>query len=525
LSIIGNWDKRRLVSRRSFLGLSGMSAAAILLGTGALSNNRVLAEPFFRDDPFKLGVASGDPLPDGVVLWTRLAPEPLAEDGKGGLPDEAYGVRYEVAEDEGFRRVVKRGAVEAVPELGHSVHAEVSGLRPATEYYYRFKAGTAISPVGRTKTAPAYGSSPAAFAFAFTSCQSYASGYYTAHARMAEEDLDLVVQLGDYIYEGAPAPSAIGRQHEGDGEPITLTEYRNRHAQYKTDADLQAAHAAFPWVTVLDDHEIDNNWADEIPQDPQNQSREAFLARREAAFQAYYENMPLRRTSLPRGIDIQLYRRLTFGDLMDFHVLDTRQYRSDQVGDAERAEPTRTILGDDQEAWLRQAVAGPTARWNVLAQQVFFSQRDFTSGTGTNFSNDAWDNYVVERDSLRDHLAATGASNPVVLTGDVHANYVCDVKADFNDPDSPTVATELVGTSISTGGDGRDQGSGDAVQLAENPHIKFINRNRGYVRNVVTPDDWTADFRVVDVVTTPGAPVRTRATFVIEEGVPGAVQS
>jgi len=523
MSVQGNWDRRRLVNRRTFLGLSGMSAAALLLGTGGLSSNGAQAQPFFAEDPFKLGVASGDPLPDGVVLWTRLAPEPLAEDGSGGLPPEAYGVRYEVAEDEGFRRIVKRGAVEATPELGHSVHAEVRGLRPGREYFYRFKTGPVVSPVGRTKTAPAAGSSPAAFAFAFTSCQSYASGYYTAHARMAEEDLDLVVQLGDYIYEGAPSPSSV-RVHEGDGEPVTLGEYRNRHAQYKTDPDLRAAHAAFPWIAVFDDHEVDNNWADEVPQDPQNQPKEEFLARRAAAFQTYYENMPLRSSALPRGIDIQLYRRLTFGNLMDFHVLDTRQYRSDQVGDAERFDPTRTILGDEQEAWLREAVAGPTARWNVLAQQVFFSQRDFVAGPGTNFSNDAWDNYVVERDGLRDHLVAAGTPNPVVITGDVHANYVCDVKADFNDPDSATVATELVGTSISTGGDGQDQGAGDPVQLAENPHIKFINRNRGYVRNTVTPTGWTADFRVVDFVTTPGAPVRTRATFVIEEGTPGAVQ-
>jgi len=273
---------------------------------------------------------------------------------------------------------------------------------------------------------------------------------------------------------------------------------------------------------VFDDHEVDNNWADEIPQDPALQPRDAFLARRAAAFQAYYEHMPLRRSAMPRGIDIQLYRRVTFGDLADFHVLDTRQYRSDQVDNAQRADPARTILGTEQEAWLRQAVAGPTARWNVLAQQVFFSQRDFTAGPGTNFSDDAWDGYVVERNSLRDHLTTVGTTNPMVITGDVHANYVCDVKADFDDPASATVATELVGTSITTGGDGEDQRPEDQVQLAENPHIKFLNRNRGYVRNVLTPTEWTADFRVVDTVTTPGAPVRTRATYVVEDGRPGA---
>jgi len=202
-------------------------------------------------------------------------------------------------------------------------------------------------------------------------------------------------------------------------------------------------------------------------------------------------------------------------------VLDTRQYRSDQ-DQAARLSQTRTILGNEQEQWLNSAVAGPTARWNALAQQVFFSQRDFAVGPQQSFSNDAWDNYVGDRNGLRDHLVAAGTSNPVVLTGDVHANYVCDVKADFDDPASATVATELVGTSISTGGDGRDQNPSDAIQLAENPHIRFINRNRGYIRNVLTASTWTADFRVVDAVRTPGAPVRTRASYVVEDGRPGA---
>jgi hypothetical protein len=212
LSIQGNWDRRSFLSRRAFLGLGGMSAAAVLLGTGAVTSNRALAQPIFRDNPFKLGVASGDPLPDSVVLWTRLAPEPLAEDGRGGMPPENFGVRYEVAEDERFRKIVRRGAVEATPELGHSVHAEVPGLRPGREYFYRFKIGKEVSPVGRTKTAPAVGAALGAMSFAFASCQAYADGYYTAYRHMAEEDLDVVVHLGDYIYEG-PAQGIIGRGH------------------------------------------------------------------------------------------------------------------------------------------------------------------------------------------------------------------------------------------------------------------------------------------------------------------------
>jgi alkaline phosphatase D len=167
-------------------------------------------------------------------------------------------------------------------------------------------------------------------------------------------------------------------------------------------------------------------------------------------------------------------------------------------------------------------MSGPTARWNVLAQQVVFSQRDFTAGPSQTFSDDSWDNYPVARDRLRDYIAAAGTSNPVVLTGDVHMNYVCTITADFDDPGARAVATELVGTSISSGGDGTPNSAGDVKQMAENPHIKFINRDRGYVRNVVTPAGWTADFRTVDYVSRPGAPVRTQASFVVKDGQPGA---
>jgi phosphodiesterase/alkaline phosphatase D-like protein len=355
-------DRRRLLQ----FGAAGAAALATArvapAGARALSPGASPAPAGTAEaiaNPFTLGVASGDPTPDGVVLWTRLAPDPLAG---GGMPNRPVPVQWQVATDERFRRVVARGTQLAVPDL----------------------------------------------------------------------------------------------------------------------------------------------------------------ARRAAAFQAYYEHMPLRSTAVPRGIDIQLFRRLTFGDLVDFHMLDTRQYRSDQ-NQALRLDPTRTILGDEQERWLLAGLARSTARWNVFAQQVFFSQRDFTAGPNDSFSDDAWDNYVADRDGLRDHVAAVGTSNPVVLTGDVHANYVCDVKADFEDPASDNVATELVGTSISTGGDSVDQNPGDAVQLAENPHIKFINRNRGYVRNVIARDTWRADFVIVDQVRVPDRPTTTRASFVIDDGQPGAV--
>ncbi|WP_309123978.1 alkaline phosphatase D family protein [Arthrobacter sp.] len=515
---------RSPASRRQFLQLSGFSALAAAFGSAVANPSPVWAAPRFSANPFTLGVASGEPLPDGVVLWTRLAPDPLRLDGTGGMPEMQVPVSWQVSEDPSMRKVVRAGAAHAQPQLGHSVHVEVGGLRPDRQYYYRFRAGETLSPIGRTRTAAAPGAALNSFSFAFASCQNYPAGFYTAHKHMSQEDLDLVVFLGDYIYEGG-GQGTIGRGWAPAKEATTLADYRVRHAQVKTDADLQASHGAFPWLVTFDDHEVDNNWAGE-DSDP-NTPVDQFLVRRAEAFQAYYENMPLRLAQRPEGSKLSLHRRRTFGDLVDFYMLDTRQYRDDQTGsESGRLDPARTILGNEQEDWLRKSLAGPTARWNTLAQQVVFSQRDFQVGPEQGLNEDSWDNYPVARDRMSAYFAELGAGkNPVIVTGDVHMNYVCDIRTDFNNPAAPVVGTELVGTSITSGGDDTGNPAGDARQLEENPHIRFINRERGYVRNTITPSEWTADFRVVDYVTRPGAPVRTRASFVIEEGKPGAEPS
>ncbi|MGH8869749.1 MAG: alkaline phosphatase D family protein [Actinomycetes bacterium] len=505
--------------------MSGTTAAALVLGLGPYTD-RAWASPRFADDPFSLGVASGDPAPDGVVLWTRLAPDPMAG---GGMPDAAVQAEWEVADDPQFRRVVRRGTETARPELGHAVHAEVHGLEPHREYYYRFRAGGQISPVGRTRTAPALGAAVGALRFAFVSCQQFEHGYYTAYGHLAEEDLDLVVHLGDYIYEYGTdeylSPDGNVRHHVG-AEIWSLEDYRIRHAQYRGDADLQAAHAACPWMVTWDDHEVENNYAGLVPE--QGQDPALFLPRRAAAYQAYYEHMPLRRSSVPRGPDMLLYRRLPYGGLADFHLLDTRQYRDDQAaGDGtkppnpEQQDPSRTLTGAEQEAWLLDGLARSGARWNVLAQQVFFARRDLGVGADERYSMDSWDGYLGSRDRIVRGFAETGASNPVVLTGDVHASWANDVKADFADPGSATVATEFVGTSITSGGNGSDTRADTAQVLADNPHIRFFNNFRGYVRCTVTPRQWQTDYRVVPYVTQPGAPVSTRASFVVETGRPG----
>jgi alkaline phosphatase D len=482
-------------------------------------------------EPFTLGVASGDPVPDGVVLWTRLAPDPLLQGG--AMPNRPILVRWEVAHDERFGRVAAKGTVHARPESAHAVHVEVAGLGPGREYFYRFKTGQELSPIGRTKTAPRPDQDPRRLAFAFASCQMYEHGYFTAFGHMAQEDLDFVVHLGDYIYEHGQnqyaGRSGNVRLHAG-GEIESLEDYRRRHAQYKTDSDLQAAHAAFPWIVTFDDHEIDNNWAGGVPENTAgpNATRESFLARRAAAFQAYYEHMPLRRGTRPVGPDMLAYRRLTFGRMAQFSALDTRQYRSDQAcGDgsrvdcAARLDPARTMTGPAQERWLLDGLERSRARWNVVAQQVFMAQRDTDPGPPQQFSMDSWDGYRAGRDRLLAHVQSRGVPNPIVLTGDVHRSWVADLKADFDDPASATIGTEFVGSSISSTGDGTGENQ-DAV-LAANPHLKFFEDQRGYMRCVLDAERWRTDVRVVPYVSRPGAPITTSASFAVIDGAAGAL--
>lgn len=512
-------------NRRSFLralgGTATLGAVGIALSDRAKAANQ--AQGRFGGDPFTLGVASGDPLPDAVVLWTRLAPKPLEPDG--GMPNRPIPVLYEVATDENMNDVVQRDVTFASPDWAHSVHVDATGLEENTEYYYRFHAGNEYSPVGQTKTAPAPGTSPDNFSFAFASCQSWPAGYYTAYKHMAEDDLDLVIHLGDYIYEYPISPSAGERSTElprrFNTEINTLEQYRLRHALYKTDEDLQAAHAAFPWVVTWDDHEVENNYADEVSEN--NVPPEYFLERRANAYQAYFEHMPLRPSRMPTGPNLPLYRRFTFGDLVEFNVLDTRQYRSDQTSSVEEAQgPNRTLLGDVQEDWLIEGLAGSESQWNVLAQQVPFSATDENSDPDVeNFgAGDKWDGYRADRDAVRDHMVRQSELNPVVITGDVHRNYVYDIKADFSNPDSETVGTEYVGTSISSSGDG--SGITDFGGTTNEPHRRFYNDNRGYVRCSLTSEQWQTDYRVVEAVTYPDAPVSTPASFLTEAGNPGA---
>jgi len=528
----------RTLARRSVLGAATGTGLLVASGLSAsAAQDRTTTSTAGRlGNPFTLGIASGEPTPDGVVLWTRLAPHPYAEDGRGGMPDRDVPVEWELAEDDGFRRVVRSGRTSAVSALGHSVHVELEGLPSGREFFYRFRvAGTGgeVSPVGMTRTAPAAESWGTPLTMAFASCAQYEHGWFTAYRRLAEEQPDVVLFLGDYVYEYtaddyvSPSGSNV-RDHMGP-ETVTLANYRQRHAQYKADPDLQAAHAVAPWIVTWDDHEVENNYAGLVAEEQEPRpTLEEFTARRAAAYQAYYENMPLRADARPKGADMQLYRRLGWGRLASFHVLDTRQYRDDQPGGdsfptsgPERDEADRSIMGAEQEAWLLDGLTDSPATWDVIAQQVIFHEHDYVPGIGRGFNPDSWDGYTANRQRLLDAFAERGVENPVVLTGDVHKHYAADLSRIGSDPRSAPVGVELVCTSITSGGDGGDDYDGRDDELADNPDLKLANDQRGYVLARLDRDELRAEFKVLDRVSQPGAAVSTRTTFVVDAGRPG----
>jgi len=512
------------MERRRFL--SDLSRAAVLCA-GLPNEWRVTHRPRFADDPFALGVASGDPTATGAVLWTRLAPRPL--EPEGGMPGPRTVVDWEVAEDDAFTRIVRRGRHTAAPELAYSVHVDVEGLAPDRWYVYRFRSGDAVSPVGRLRTAPAEGAlTPLRFGVA--SCQNYEQGLFTALDHLAAERCDLITHLGDYIYEYGRRAGAV-RPHHGF-ETQTLTDYRERYGQYKLDPALQAAHAACPWIVTWDDHEVDNNYADERGENV-SEAEEQVRARRAAAYQAWWEHQPVRVPRARSWADLDIRRTANWGALARFWVLDTRQYRDVQAcGDGsqmvpcgEWADPARSLPGREQEQWLDAGLASSRARWQVLAQQVMMAPFDDAVGSNaTRLHMDAWAGYPASRDRVLGSIARHAPNRTVVLTGDIHSNWVQELHAGFDRPDRPVVAAEFVGTSLSSGGDGDEAWGSVAVAKADNPHLKWHSARRGYVICEVNETEWRADYREVPFVTRPGAPVRTRTSWRLEHGRAGITQ-
>lgn len=505
--------------RRSLLQLAAAGAGALWLPRSAWSQPRLSA------NPFTLGVASGSPTHDSVVLWTRL----LAEGWFQSLGSQPITVRWEVAHDEQFRRIVQNGQVQAVAGLAHSVHVEVAGLEPDRWYFFRFMTGDWASATGRTRTFPAPDAMVRKLRLAYASCQRWEHGYYGAYRHMREENLDAVLFLGDYIYE-YPISGTPVRVHSG-GWALTLDDYRKRHALHKSDADLQAMHAACPWLLTWDDHEVQNDYAG-LTAGENGPLVESFAGRRAAAYQAYYEHMPVRAAALA-GAGFRLYSQQRFGRLANLVLLDNRQYRdphvcpragragSSFVNPADCAawnDPGRTLLGTAQEQWLDGALAQSGQGWTVVGQQTLFGQRDARPGPDQFLWNDGWDGYSAARGRVTQSLQRHQVANPVLFGGDVHENWVGHVKADYARPDSPSVGVEFCGTSITS----RSGGSGRAAErLSENPHFVFADaQRRGYGVAEFTPGQLTTTLRVVDDPARRDTGIQTLARFAVQAGRP-----
>jgi alkaline phosphatase D len=507
------------LSRRFFLALGASLATYSRISPDSFGGEK---DSTVQDNLFALGVASGDPDHESVVLWTRLAPFPLEEGG--GMKPLPVKVDWILADDEACTaKIVQQGTVLAMPQLAHSVHVEVNGLKPDRWYFYKFRVNGVESPIGRTRTMPLPDSLPAKLNFAYASCQNYEQGLFTAYEQMLKDDLDFVFHLGDYIYEYHSGRTGKIRTHHGP-EIMNLEDYRARFAQYRSDPLLHQAHARCPWFVTFDDHEFDNNCAGDISEELSVESHH-FLARRVHAYQAYYEMMPLRLRSLPRGSDMMIYREAKFGRLADFMILDTRQYRTDQPNNDKNSpfidsmlDHQATILGKTQRNWLDSKLINSESLWNVLAQQVMMGMVDRYINKEVNYSVDQWPGYAYERMDLMKFIQQRKVPNPIVLAGDIHSNWANELRVDDRDQSTPIIAAEFVGTSISSGGNGKYASPKFAETTTRNPFVKFHNTERGYVRVAVTPETWTTTYLGVEEVTKPGGTVVERAKFVVESG-------
>ena len=565
------------LSRRGFIKTAGAAAGL------------ALAPPFLRSalghpggqasSLFTLGVASGDPGAHQVVLWTRLAPDPLEG---GGMPRAPVPVRYEVATDEGMTNIIRKVVAVAHHRNGHAVNVLLSGLPSNRWLWYRFKALGETSRVGRTRTFPGRRDAADHMRFAVANCQNYAQGYYPAYRDMLDQDLDFVLHVGDYIYEGAQSDNPLipGRDHLG-AEIFTVQDYRNRYALYRLDPDLQDAHARYPFIVTWDDHEVDNNYAGLVAEEGAPYQDGDFVIRRLNAYQVYSETMPLHPRARQHGQapGMRLFRGFSFGDLADLHVLDTRQYRSDQPAgdnfgstdpdsaalepvlgeelfDAEGIlDPEATLLGADQERWLARRLRKSEARWNIIGQQVMVmpwnlqkaaratiafdprippEQKQQLLAAADQVDNilnvDAWDGYPAARQRLLAMLDAYRPGNPVFVTGDIHSAWAANLLADFDDLGSDTLAVEFVSTAISSTFLAPDPRPTDAIvcaSLPDNPHIAFFNGLfRGYTLCDVDGDRCKATYRAVgnpeDVASTnplslvPGKNAEVRTDAVFE---------
>jgi alkaline phosphatase D len=526
---VNRFDRRTFVTG----ALAGAGSLALFGPEGAADAARKRvhrrAVPLARDGAFRQGVAAGQPGRTGVTLWTRL--EEL---------DRRSRLQVEVATDEDFRRVVARRNVVADPSEGYTINARITkGLRPGEQYFYRFYTCNENSPVGRFRTArPADSQEPVRIGF--FSCQDYQAGFYTAQAGLAREDVDLIVCLGDYIYERSfydgPAERKDTTGANRDAEVQTLAEYRDKYNLYHSDANLRAMRASAALLPVWDDHEVEDNWAADMPGEATGQVRVPFPERRSNAFKAFFENMP----RIPmRGAASQIYGRVNLGANAELFLLDTRQYRSDQAcGDqfgvqcAETADPNRTLLGAAQKAWLKDRLARSQAAWKVIGTQVMIMALELPRQNGLN--PDQWDGYSAERRELLEHLRTQGIDDVAFITGDIHTFWAGNVtptgRQDEAGANPPAVATEFVGGAITSQGIADqfgEQGAiataplGDETIYANNPHIRFSDQQyKGYGVLTAERDELRVDYRAARSVASAQSEVFTLQRFRVRRGVP-----
>lgn len=497
-------NSRRDVLRHALI--AGAASAAMPTALAAAPAEAV------EQDPFRLlGVASGDPTATGVVLWCRLALD-LSDAERWGLSASAYRVSWEVRlADKPNARPVRAGTAIAARDRGYAVHAEVTGLAPAQAYVYRFRIGRHEAG-GTTRTAPAASVMADRLRLCFCSCAEYENELYFAYGHMADEKPDLIVHLGDYIYEETydryykkGLDTRARRLTFDRDQPLrTLAQYRRRYAEHKTDPMLQRAHAAAPWVMTWDDHEVANDYAGG---NSANAKETDFLQRRIAAYRAYFENMPIRLSTLPvREGRRQLYRGFDFGRLMSLQMLDERQYRDPQacrfdklpggknvgLADCAQLESNRTILGTAQERWIAGQLAASKSRWNLLAQGVMFAHLETRNDPklkgrrDPHMWNDTWSGYLPARQRMIELLAQNKAKNPVVVSGDIHAHFVNRIYRDWRKPGADLVAPELVVAAVSSF-------ARDLTPIVSDERNKDVvafydAKSNGYVRCDVTPD-------------------------------------
>ena len=473
-------------------------------------------------DPFTLGVASGDPTDQSVILWTRLAVDSL---NGGGMPAQDIEVLWEVSSTDTFDDIVSSGLATAEERFGHAVHIDVPLSTGESIVFYRFRIGDYVSPIGKTRLSSPSGSTTP-IKVAAVSCQNYTDGFYNAYADLVEQSPDLVTFLGDYIYESGVGTldATTVRLHNSD-EIKDLVAYRNRYALYRSDPLLQAAHAVCPWVITWDDHEVENNYANLTPQD--SADAEGHAARRAVAYQAWWEHMPVR-LSPPTDESLTIYRQFSWGDLLNLLVVDGRQYRDDQAcGDAvlstqpacdEALDPARTMLGAEQEKWFSENINDTTKVWNVMANQTVMT--DIRLGAAV-LNYDQWDGYAPDRNRILSDVVDQGVENFVVLTGDIHLAGVGQLTIDSN----PTTAmgAEFVSTSISSSGNVSTDTEGLLIALPN--IIDAETSHRGYTLHTLTANDWTAEYRIVENNLVEDTSTSVWKTFKVMAGSPAITEA